>query len=148
MGPAVLKPVWNAFDFRIYNMDETGKPAFVYHPHDGIATIVIKPINLLRGMLREKAVISSFEEVAMTYCGQTPNAWFLQEKQPEVAINEYPKAVAHFFLDSLQSTWPFMVVSDKLKNPACSAFTARREWHGDFDIAQQYIALNGLVSKT
>ena len=153
-GRGVLKPASNAFDFRIYNMDETGKPDKVYHPHEDIATIVIKTINLVRKMLKEEPVISSFEDLAIGYCRLTPKAWFLQEKQPEAATekqepetatNERAKVAAHEFLDPLQIKWPFIVVSNKMKNPTGTAHTGRGPWSGVFNVSEQYIALNGKV---
>ena len=165
-NPEVLKPASNAYDFRVYNMDENGKPNKVYHPHDSVATVVINQINLVRLMLKEEPVISSFEQIAIQFCRQRPNAWFLQKEQPEVATNEQEpgtatpkqkpktatdeeaKVATHVFLHPLQAEWPFMVVSEKLKNPVCTAFTGRGEWHGDFDVSEQYIALNARVSET
>ena len=73
-GLGVLTPAASAFDFRIYNMDETPKPDKVYHPHDDIVTIVIKPKNLTRKMLKEESVTSSFEQIAIRYCRLNPNA--------------------------------------------------------------------------
>ena len=156
LQPRVLKPASNAFDFRVYDMDDAGKPVKVYHPHEEIATVVIRICNLTRAMLREELVISAFEQLAIRYCRLKPNAWFLQEEQPgkatekqetKMSTDEKAKIATHAFLDPLQIKWPFLVVSHRLKNPVCSAFTFRAVWHGEFDVSKQYIVLNGRVSE-
>ena len=144
--PPVLKPASNAFDFRIYHIDEAGTPDRVYHPHDPIATCIIKATNITRAMLKETTVRKSFEELARGYCKLRPNAWFLDGVRDAKAIEKILKKCTEDYLGSLETGWPAIVVPEKLKNPNCTAFSVRHAWHVKFEISEQILGLNAWVS--
>lgn len=137
---AVLKAASNCHDFRVYHIDESGKPDYQYAANSMMMNCVTDAINLARQILSREHLQKAFRALA-NRCLQT---------QPELCIireEGVGRAVDEFIIQVCTTTeFPVVFVDDTLRNPSLRGYASRRPYDGIFNFSDQYIGLNGSVS--
>lgn len=118
---SVLKPVVNRYDYKIYHVDETGKPDKMYHPDDAMATCNIVTANIAVAMMKTEAYMSGLEVIATGLLQLRPNAWFLQGWPTE----ERATRSVHNYVGMYDTQKPGILIDDSMRNPNFEGFYTR-----------------------
>ena len=142
---SVLSLILNASIFNIYHCDENGRPDKKYDSDDDMYDPVAHVAAITLASMELEAVVLAFRELARQLGEELPNAWFLQG---EGTIEEKTERKTREFFDKYKNRFNALFVDKSLKHLTCRAYHTRYEQTGDFDLREQPITLNGMVSKT
>ena len=142
----VLPVRTSTIDYKIYHCDRDGKPDMRYKPEAPTSGCVRHICDLARSMVKSANGRQGFMSLATQYGQERRNAWFLQSPGPGTKEDKTEDAVK-YFLGLFDDDFTSIVVSDAERNANNIAAHLRLRWDGQFKLSEQYIFLNGVVSK-
>lgn len=140
----VLPVPTSTIDFKIYHCDRDGRPDMRYKPDAATSVCVRHICDLARSMVKSANGRQGFMGLATQYSQERPNAWFLRSPGTK---EDNTKDAVKYFLGLFDDDFTGIVVSDAERNANNIAVHFRLRWDGQFKLSEQYIFLNGVVSK-
>lgn len=124
--------------FTIIHRDVDDRPDLIYSWDSFEATYLAASINVCRRILDQQKVRHNFKQFAAAFDKTDPAPWYRGRDM---------KRLANDFIDAVLLDFPLVFVDERLQNPDYLAFSSKRPWDRNFSTHDQWIRINGAVSR-